>query len=60
MGNESETSISVNFTQEEIELIKRRSAELRMDISQYVRSAIFYDDVSDHKTNESAVVFVEA
>lgn len=60
MGNETETSIAVDFTQEEIELIKSRSDELGIDISQYVRSAIFCDNASDHKTSESAVVFVEA
>lgn len=60
MNNESETSIEISFTQEEIELIKHRSAELGMGISQYVHSAIFFDDASNHKPDESAVVFVEA
>lgn len=60
MNDENVASITLNLTEDELESIKQDAAELGMEVDQYVRAVVIFDDAFRQKPDEPAVVFVEA
>lgn len=60
MNDENVASITLNLTEGELESIKQDAAELGMEVDQYVRAAVIFDDAFRQRPDEPAVVFVEA